>query len=186
MLSSEMLLGVSNLLLFMLLSKMALKARVARKIAMRLLTDDIFYHETRSVLIQKSVEQISKFQRHARLTLGSRAGTVNNVVNAAYPQVAWAAALHTSTRIRMQVQCEAQPSILEMPYVLWASTWVSKDKPWSTTVGLEQAEEKVTRSQNKPAAAAPARRPKMKERNQNDVAKSLLNFGLAQQPVPCD
>jgi hypothetical protein len=86
----------------------------------------------------------------------------------------------------MQVQYEAQPSILEMPYVLWASTWVSKDKPWSTTVGLEQAEEKVTRSQNKPADAAPARRPKMKERKQSDVAKSLLNFGLAQQPVPCD
>lgn len=132
--TTQILLAVLNLLLFMLLSKMALKARLARNIAMRLLTDDVYYHETRGVLIQKNMES-------AKLSCGRvRISSIAKIpaTRKQDPQVAWFAAVHTSTHMRLRPLPEAAPSVLEVPYALWATTWASKDTPWSTTVSLKQ------------------------------------------------
>ncbi|MBC3916852.1 hypothetical protein H8L32_05135 [Undibacterium sp. CY18W] len=203
MLPTEMLWILSNVLLFILfilLSRMTLKARLARKIAMRLLMDDVYYHETRSALIQKNVERAPHYLGRTRISTG----TVAMCLPTHDPQAAWAAAIHTSTRIRLRSQPEPAPSIMEKPY-LWATTWASKDKAWSTTIGLVKDEEKVTRPAQPVAnhvtspvtnAATNAATNHLTNQSTRRVAKKparpgksavdLLNLGLMRQAVACD
>lgn len=174
--ATEILLTVLNLLLFMLLSKMALKARLARNIAMRLLTDDVYYHETRGVLIQKNME-------NAKLSWGRvRISTIAQipVTQPQNPQVAWFAAVHTSTHMRLRPLQEPAPSVLEVPYALWATTWASKDTPWSTTVSLKQ--EKQPEAAVEAVKERPARKPAMKTTPKpGKTAQDLLEMGMMQR-----
>ncbi len=175
--TTEILLIALNLLLFMLLSKMALKARLARNIAMRLLTDDVYYNETRGVLIQKNVER-------ARLSWGwSSIGTVTQlpVTRPQDPQAAWSAAVHTSTHLRLRPLPEPAPSVLEVPYALWATTWASKDTPWSTTVSLKPEKKVETMAEEQPVApSAPTRKPAVKP---GKTAQDLLDMGMLQHAL---
>jgi|GEM_PF-1788610 len=182
--TTEILLVVLNLLLFMLLSKMALKARLARNIAMRLLTDDVYYHETRAVLIQKNVES-------ARLSLGRvRISTIAKIPTPRQqdPQAAWFAAVHTSTHMRLRPLPEPAPSVLEVPYALWATTWASKDTPWSTTVSLKQETQPEAAAEVAVEAAAVVAVDVVKEKparklvlNPGKTAQDLLEMGMMQR-----
>ncbi|MFZ6731159.1 hypothetical protein ACO0LG_04460 [Undibacterium sp. Ji42W] len=180
--TTEILLAALNLLLFMLLSKMALKARLARNIAMRLLTDDVYYNETRGVLIQKNVER-------ARLSWGwSSIGTVTQrpVTRPQDPHAAWSAAVHTSTHLRLRPLPEPAPSVLEVPYALWATTWVSKDTPWSTTVSLKPEKKSETTAEAQPAAPVtpitPVRKSAVKP---GKTAQDMLDLGMMQHALFC-
>ncbi|MFZ6769574.1 hypothetical protein ACO0LM_21180 [Undibacterium sp. Di26W] len=176
MFATEILWILSTVLLFILLSRMTLKARLARKIAMRLLMDDVYYHETRSALIQKNVERAPHYLGRTRIS----AGTVAMCLPTHDPQAAWTAAIHTSTRMRLRSQSEPAPSIMEKPY-LWATTWASKDKAWSTTLGLVKAEEKAARP-NPPVVNRVTKKPAKPGKS----ASGLLNLGLMRQAVACD
>ncbi|MFZ6778019.1 hypothetical protein ACO0LD_14400 [Undibacterium sp. Ji83W] len=174
--TTEILLIAINLLLFMLLSKMALKARLARNIAMRLLTDDVYYNETRSVLIQKNVE-------HAKLNWGRvRISTIAQipVTRPQDPQAAWSAAVHTSTHLRLRPLPEPAPSVLEVPYALWATTWASKDTPWSTTLSLKQ--EKKTEATPEAVPQTPLRKVAVKP---GKTAQDMLDLGMMQHAMFC-
>lgn len=174
--TTEILLIAINLLLFMLLSKMALKARLARNIAMRLLTDDVYYNETRSVLIQKNVER-------AKLSWGRvRISTIAQipVTRPQDPQAAWSAAVHTSTHLRLRPLPEPAPSVLEVPYALWATTWASKDTPWSTTVTLK--EEKKTEATPEATPQTPPRKVAVKP---GKTAQDMLDLGMMQHAMFC-
>ncbi|MFZ6721855.1 hypothetical protein [Undibacterium sp. Ji49W] len=190
MLPTEISLILLSLLLFILLSRMTLKARLARQIAMRLLMDDVYYHETRSALIQKNVERAPHYLGRTRISTG----TVAMCLPTHDPQAAWTAAIHTSTRIRLRQQPAPAPSIMEKPY-LWATTWASKDKAWSTTIGLAKGEEKAA-SPVQPVsnqalghvsnrAAAPSRVTK-KPVKVGKSAVDLLNLGMMRQAMACD
>ncbi|PXX45323.1 hypothetical protein [Undibacterium pigrum] len=178
--TTQILLAVLNLLLFMLLSKMALKARLARNIAMRLLTDDVYYHETRGVLIQKNMES-------AKLSCGRvRISSIAKIPASRKqdPQVAWFAAVHTSTHMRLRPLPEAAPSVLEVPYALWATTWASKDTPWSTTVSMKQEKQPalvagaVAEPVVEVAKEKPARKP---VKSPGKTAADLLEMGMMQR-----
>ncbi|MBI3727214.1 MAG: hypothetical protein HY254_02650 [Burkholderiales bacterium] len=174
--TTEILLIALNLLLFMLLSKMALKARLARNIAMRLLTDDVYYNETRSVLIQKNVER-------AKLSWGRvRISTIAQipVTRPQDPQAAWSAAVHTSTHLRLRPLPEPAPSVLEVPYALWATTWASKDTPWSTTLSLRQ--EKKTEVTPEAVPQTPPRKVAVKP---GKTAQDMLDLGMMQHAMFC-
>lgn len=177
--TTEILLIALNLLLFMLLSKMALKARLARNIAMRLLTDDVYYNETRGVLIQKNVER-------ARLSWGwSSIGTVTQppVTRPQDPHAAWSAAVHTSTHLRLRPLPEPAPSVLEVPYALWATTWASKDTPWATTVSQKPEKKSETPPEAQTAApATPARKAAVRP---GKTAKDMLDLGMMQHALFC-
>lgn len=186
--TTQILLAVLNLLLFMLLSKMALKARLARNIAMRLLTDDVYYHETRGVLIQKNMES-------AKLSCGRvRISSIAKIpaTRKQDPQVAWFAAVHTSTHMRLRPLPEAAPSVLEVPYALWATTWASKDTPWSTTVSLKQEKQPevmakvmadaVAEAAPKVAAEVVKEKPARKPvKSPGKAAADLLEMGMMQR-----
>ncbi len=175
--TTEILLTVANLLLLMSLSRMAWKLRTARNIAMRLLTDDLFYYETRGELIQKNVES-------ARLVWGRvRVSSVMQipVTIPQDPKAAWAVALHTATRMpnrqsdsisrRARPLPESAASILEAPYSLWVSTFASKDKPWSPTV-LMNEDNKTTTDTKRTAKQASS-------------GKELLSTGFMSHAMSC-
>ncbi|MCH8618004.1 hypothetical protein [Undibacterium sp. TS12] len=130
--TTEILLAAANFLLLIGMSRMVWKIRAARDIAMRLLTDDLFYYEARGELIQKNVES-------ARLVWGRvRVSAVAQipVTIPQNPKAAWNAALHTSTRLpkRARTVREPAPATLDVPHSLWVSTFASGDSPWSATV----------------------------------------------------
>ncbi len=180
--TTEILLIALNLLLFMLLSKMALKARLARNIAMRLLTDDVYYNETRGVLIQKNVER-------ARLSWGwSSIGTVTQppVTRPQDPHAAWSAAVHTSTHLRLRPLPEPAPSVLEVPYALWATTWASKDTPWATTVSQKQ-DKKTEASPEVITTPAPVPTPMPRKAviKPGKTAQDLMDLGMMQHALFC-
>lgn len=130
--TTEILLAAANFLLLIGMSRMVWKIRAARDIAMRLLTDDLFYYEARGELIQKNVES-------ARLVWGRvRVSAVAQipVTIPQNPNAAWNAALHTSTRLpkRARTVRESVPAMLDVPPSLWVSTFASRDTPWSAPV----------------------------------------------------
>ncbi|MFZ6746441.1 hypothetical protein ACO0LC_24680 [Undibacterium sp. JH2W] len=180
--TTQIMLAVLNLLLFMLLSKMALKARLARNIAMRLLTDDVYYHETRAVLIQKNVESARLYRGRVRISTIAKIPATRQQD----PQAAWFAAVHTSTHMRLRPLPEPAPSVLEVPYALWATTWASKDTPWSTTVSLKQDKpDQQTKTVHEVAVDAvkekPVRKPVMKPVHKSGkTAQDLLDMGMMQ------
>ncbi|MFZ6874267.1 hypothetical protein ACO0LF_19595 [Undibacterium sp. Di27W] len=181
--TTQIMLAVLNLLLFMLLSKMALKARLARNIAMRLLTDDVYYHETRGLLIQKNTE--SARLAHGRVRISSIAKIPAS--RPQDPQVAWFAAVHTSTHMRLRPLPEPAPSVLEVPYALWATTWASKDTPWSTTLSLKQDKHAETLAEVAVEAIKekPARKPVLKPAHKpGKSTQDLLDMGMM-QPAAC-
>ena len=187
--TTEILLTLSNLLLFLCLSRMSWKARTARNIAMRLLTDDMFFLETRDELIKRNVESCRLRSGRVRISTVSQAA----VTIPQDPQAAWSAALHTSmhTRKRQYRQPEQPASVLEVPYALWVTTWASRDTPESPAPGVKQGQKSTLEQndrqllkQNHQPECTPVKTPRT-EKGQGAVVQDLLSFGAMSNAMPC-